>query len=211
MAISIGDAVVHLLGDDSRLKKTLDQTMKRMGQVGKKMAAVGSVITGGFLLAGKQAADFVDLMKNVATLGVTNLDELQKGAKQTAMTFGVDLKDAATETYNIISAGIPQDAAIMVLEGAAKGATAGVGTLANAVDVGTSILNAFDLKGKSAVETSANFEMVMGQAASAVKFGKTTFEDMGDSLGRVASLMNTAGLGSDELFASIAALLRMTA
>jgi TP901 family phage tail tape measure protein len=215
--IQAGDAVWTIRGDiselDAALNKGEQQVQGTTGRIVENSRAIGAAFTvagaavvGGFAVAGKSAMTFSGDLANVKTLGVTNIDELSDGAKDLSMDFGIDLSEAVGQVYQAISAGIPQDAAINVLEGAAKGAQAGVGTLTSALDLGTSTMNAWGMKGKDATETAANFEKIMGLAATAVKNGKTTIDEMGASIGSVAPLMSSAGISAEEFYASVAAL-----
>lgn len=203
MAIELGDGIWRIGGDLSNLKAALSNAVQ---MVGRAATIAGGAIVGAMGLAVKQAASFGKLMANVATLGVTNLDELNKGAREVATTFGLDLNDAASTLYDTISAGIPQDAAILVMKEAARGAQAGVGTLAQAMDLGTSSLNAWNMKGKTANETAANMSKIMGQAATAIKQGKTTIADMASAIGQVAPVMASGNVKTEEFFAALAAL-----
>ena len=125
------------------------------------MTAQGAAITGTSALPkGRGVRDGT----GTATLGVNDLDALKHGTMDVARQFGIDLNDAIQVTYDTLSAGIPEDAAIMVMEQAARGARAGVGSLSEAMDLGTSVMNAWSLQGKSASETAANFEQIMGLA-----------------------------------------------
>lgn len=203
MAVEAGDVVWRILGDTSDLEKSVAQGAKI---VGASMTVVGGAITAALGKAAYDAAGFGKLMANVATLGVDDLTKLDKGVREVATSFGLDLNDAAATLYDTISAGIPEDAAIMVMGAAAKGAQAGVGTLAQAMDLGTSALNAWNLKGKDANETTANMEKIMGQAATAIKQGKTTIADMAGAIGQVAPVMAAGNVKTEEFFAALAAL-----
>ena len=117
-----------------------------------------------------------------------------------------DLNDAIAGTYETLSAGIPENAAIMVMEQAAKGAQAGVGTLAEALDVGTSVMNAWNMQGTTANATADQMGKIMGMAATAAQLGKTTFADLSVSIGQVAPVMAAANVPAEQFFAAISAL-----
>jgi hypothetical protein len=215
--IQAGDAVWTISGDISPLEQSLKQGETQVSSVtgriaenskaiGTAFTVAGAAVVGGFAVAGKAAMTFSGDLADVKTLGVTNIDELSDGAKDLSMDFGIDLSEAVGQVYQAISAGIPQDAAINVLEGAAKGAQAGVGSLTSALDLGTSTMNAWGMKGKDATETTANFEKIMGLAATAVKDGKTTIDEMGASIGGVAPVMAGAGIKVEEFYSAVAAL-----
>lgn len=211
---ALGTATLNINGDMSGMVTELRQAETHVkssmaGMASKAstaMIGVGGAITGAFAVGARAAMDFGHGMANVSTLGVKDLKGLETGVKSVARTFGTDLNDTAEQMYQTISAGIPEDAAIMVLETAARGAAAAHGELSSAVDMGTSVLNAYGKNAGSAVEINKNFTDVMGMAATAVKLGKTTLDEMGGSLGRVAPLANSAGVSMGEMYASIAAL-----
>lgn len=203
MSVVAGDAIWRIGGDTSDLHKAMDEARTAVAGM---MTAAGAAITASLGLAAKQAASFGKLMANVSTLGVSNLQELDRGVRDVAKSFGLDLNDAASVLYDTISAGIPQDAAILVMEQAAKGAQAGVGSLANAMDLGTSVLNAWNMKGKTANETASNMASVMGEAATAIKAGKTTIAQMAEAIGQVAPVMAAGNVSTKEFFAALAAL-----
>jgi TP901 family phage tail tape measure protein len=216
MAFNLGDAILYLKANATdlnaklgRVKKDVNATVGNitasMSSMGTRMAVAGGAITGVFLSAAKASADFGSQMANVATLGVKDLDKLKQGVGDIQKEFGI-LQAPTKELYDTISAGIPEDAAIMVMKEAAKGAAGGVGSLASALDAGTSIMNAFEKKGRDANETAANMRDIQGQLVTAVKFGKTTIDALGGSVGRSAALMNAAGISSGEYLASIAGL-----
>lgn len=89
--------------------------------------------------------------------------------------------------------------AMMVLEKSAELATAGLGQTTEAVDLSTSAINAFGLKGKRAEKA---FETIF----LTVKSGKTTVAELAQSFGMVAGTAATAGIEFDELMAATAAL-----
>lgn len=212
--LSVGSALLKIVADWSGAKDQIDEfkknTEKSMTDLKKKMvvgiSAGGAAIVAGLAAAAKSAMTFGEAMANVATLGVEDLKGLEHGIMDLARTYGVDLNDAAVALYDTLSAGIPEDAAIAVLEQATRGAQAGVGSLNEALDLGTSVMNAYGLKSSDAATTTANFERVMGLAVTAVKNGKTTVAELAGSIGQVAPLANKAGVSIEELFAAIAAM-----
>lgn len=214
MAIKLADAFIEVLLDYAKAEKDADKMDKTIGgitsgtmtKMGAAMTAAGAAITGTLGIAANSAADFGKNLANVSTLGVTDLGALDEGTRDLAVKFGIDLNDAMKATYETISAGIPEDAAIMVMEQAARGAQAGVGSLGDALDLGTSVMNAWNMQGKNATETASNMEKIMGMAATAAFKGKTTFAEMATSIGQVAPVMSAAGISTDEFFGAVSAL-----
>lgn len=225
MAFSLAKAFVSVDADlqplDSGLKEAKGKVSRATAAMNRKAAkrratairatkqtgaVVGAAVAGALALMTREALQFHSEFATVATLGVKDLDALKQGALDVATAYGVDAQKQVANIYNIISAGLPEDAAILVLEQAARGAIAGVGELSDAVDLGTSLMNAFSLQGKNANETAANMAQIMGEAATAVKFGKTTIADLGQAVGKAASIMAVAGISTKEYLSSIAAL-----
>lgn len=214
MAIKLADAFIEVILDYAKAEKEADNMEKRIGglttgtitKLSAGMTAAGAAITGTLGVAASKAAEFGENLANVSTLGVKDIGALDEGTRDLAVKFGIDLNDAMKATYETISAGIPEDAAIMVMEQAARGAQAGVGSLGDALDLGTSVMNAWNIKGKDAAGTAAEMEKIMGMAATAAFKGKTTFAEMATSIGQVAPVMSAAGVGTDEFFAAVSAL-----
>lgn len=196
MPVDLGDGEVNIDANLDSFQKSLGKTAK-MG--GKAFTAMGLAITAALGASAKAAQDFTKSMAEVNTLGVENLDALEQGVKDLSIQFGQDLGDSVQATYDIISAGIPEGSALDVLAASAEAAVAGVSDVSTAVDLSTSVLNAFGLE---AGEVTTVFDAAFG----AIKAGKTTMDELAGSVGRVAPLFNAAGLNAQEMFASIAAL-----
>lgn len=216
MSTVLGSAILFLKGDTAGLAKALNVGKKDLKTfeadakrfslaVGAAFTAAGAAITAGLGLSAKEAADFGAGMANVATLGVENLGGLADGVRDLSIQFA-QTKIPTKELYDTISAQIPEDAAINVLGAAAKGARAGVGELKDALDAGTSLLDAYGLKTNDAALASQRFEEIQGKLATTIKFGKTTIADLGGAVGMGASLFANAGVSMNEYLASVAAI-----
>lgn len=184
----------------SELEGDANRTFQNVSRnVGMAMTAVGAAITGAFGVATHAAMDFERWMRNVGTLGASNMEELREGVLDYSTAMGQNAVQATTDLYQILSKGIPEENALEVLNSSAKAAAAGVGQVSDALDLGTSIINAYG-------EEVSSFEHIMGNAVSAVKYGSTTIGDMGTVIGRVAPIASQAGVSVNELFAAIAAI-----
>lgn len=196
MAINLGDAELKIKGDPSELEKGFAGMGKKIGVA---MTAIGGTITAALGVAVSKANEFSEGIGNIATLGVPNLNELKTGIMDVAQAIGVDLGDAAAATYDIISAGVEPAKAIEFLGASAVAAKAGIGSLNDAVDLGTTIMNAF---GMTTEDTGKIFDMTQ----AAINAGKTNIAELGASVGKVAPLMKGTGVASEELFAALAQL-----
>jgi TP901 family phage tail tape measure protein len=131
--------------------------------------------------ADKSFGEFADLVRAVS-------DEF--GIAQTVLTGGL---------YSALSAGVPKENALTFLQVASQAAIGGVTDVETAVDGITTVLNAFGLEASSA-------EAVSDSLFTAVKGGKTTFEELSGSLFNVGPAAAAAGVSFEEVNAAIAAL-----
>lgn len=185
------------------LGKAFDDVGKRLISTGTTLsAAVTAPIVGIGVAAVKSFGDFEASMANVSTLVDTSTESL-KAMQEQVLAIGsrvpVSLSDLTEGLYNIRSAGISAGDAMGVLEGSARLAVAGLGSTKEAVDVATSAINAFGLKGKEQ-------QRVFGLFFDTVKAGKTTISELAQGFGSVAGTIAQAKVPLDELLASVAAL-----
>jgi TP901 family phage tail tape measure protein len=205
--IKIGDAILEFIGDDAQLQSVLGNLKgglqagiggaalaagQQMGQMGDQiLGTLGGMVDG--------AVQFGDAMAEVNTLGIEDLGALSDAVKKVSEEFAVDLTDGAKAAYQAISAGASEAEAPLVLEKAAKAATAGVSDLTTAIGLGTGVANAFGVEFE-------DIEVIFDQAFVAVKNGVTTFDELASAVGKVAPTMKGMGLSTEELFASVSAL-----
>ena len=185
------------------LDRALAQTSKNMRKSFDNMANASFIAAGAFAaLSVKSAADFEQGMNNVATLIDTNvesLDEMKKGVLDIAKDSPKAIGDLTDALYNIRSAGMSADEQFNVLKGSEKLAVAGLATTAEAVDIATSAINAFGLKGE---EANGVYDMFF----KAVKFGKTNVAEFAQGFGAVAGVVASADIDLKEYTASVAAM-----
>jgi TP901 family phage tail tape measure protein len=163
------------------------------------MTVMGAAILAPLAIGVKTATEFGSAMAGVASLGVQNMGALEKAVRTVAVAYGQDLIGATKATYQMISAGISEMDAPLILAEAAKAATAGQTDLTTAIELGTAMTAAF---GGAVKDMSKVFD----SAFIAVKLGVTTFEELSASAGKTAPSFAAAGLSLDEMYASVAAL-----
>lgn len=197
--LNIGANLKPLRRDLNTAKGSVVSTMRSAAKAGAiALAGIGAGLTAGLASATSSAADFNAKMADVAALGVKDVGRLKEAVKDTSVAFGVDLLQNALATYDLISAGVDEKLIPATLRAANTAAKAGRGSLAEAVDLGTSIARAFN-------EPFSNMAEIFDAAIIAVNEGKTTIGEMGATVGRVAASASTAGVSMDEMFAVIAA------
>ena len=190
-------------------KQAIDSGTKISG-VWKKVA-----IAGAFTAAAAGAAAFAKATKaivttyssfekelaNVSTLVDTNTVSMKK-LKDEILALPSIMGSATENTkalYQAISAGVKPSEAVKLIEESAKAAGAGLTSTFTAVEGGTTILNAYGLSALGITE-------IFDQMFTAVKAGKTTFEELSSSIGKVAPVASAVGVSTKELFTAIATL-----
>lgn len=143
--------------------------------------------------------EFESAWANVTTMMDSSGDE----AKQMRDEL-IDLSPALGDTtelaegmYQVLSASIPEDAAILFLESAAEAAVAGVTDTATAVDALTTVINAYGLEA-GAVDSISD---VMFET---VKSGKLTYEELAASMGTVVPVAASTGVEFTEITGALA-------
>lgn len=166
-------------------------------------AAAGAALV---VLGGKAAAMAAEFEQGIAEVGtlvdtnVVNMKELREGVLDIFENVPVEnVNDLTRGLYQMISAGIPAERAIADLAIAANAAVGGVTSVETAVDGLTTAMNAFASEGFTTAQAADSF-------FTAVRLGKTTFDEISGGVGRVAKLANSLGVTLDELLGSMVAL-----
>ena len=202
---------ISIIGDDSALRKTLRKSTKSLEGYGKSVAKMGA--TAGLAFAGVAAgiatkgvmafADFEKGMNEVMTLlpdaGEEAFGDLSKQVKDFSKEFGVLPDKAIPSLYSALSAGVPKDNVFEFMEIAQKAAKGGVTELETAVDALSSVVNAY---GSEAITATESSDLLL----TAVRLGKTTFEELASEVYKVAPIAASVGVPFENLTASIAVL-----
>ena len=195
------------LGDLQSKTRTAKQELRQaqrdiqvsMRAIGRGMTIVGGAIVGTIGYAVKEASDFQTGLREIATLGVEDMDTLERGIRDVARSMGQDLGEATTATYRIISkTGLEGADAIGLLEQASRAAVAGVSDIETAMGLGVGTMEAFGLE----VE---DIGRIYDEAFVAVQRGDTTFRELGATIGDIAPTFAGLGLSTTELFSAISA------
>ena len=203
--------VVHIQGETSKLKKALGEAergvkgfAKNVGALGIKAgAAFGAAATAVGVTGVSAAASFEQSMKEVFTLlpdaGAETFKSLEDQVKNFSKEFGVLPNEVVPSLYQAISAGVPVDNVFTFLETAQQAAKGGVTDLETAVDGISSVVNAYGEDVISAAEAS---DLMF----TAVKLGKTDFNQLSNSMFNVAPIAASMGIEFGEVTASLANL-----
>ena len=207
-----GFSILAKLGLDSSQFKTgltkSDSALKKFGSAsGSAVKAGAAIATAAFTaFTVKGVRDLIIFEKDMAEVftllpGITKdaMASMSRDVRNLATTMGVDLMDATNALYQAISAGVPKGNVFEFMEIASKAAIGGVTSLETAVDGITSVINTYGRENITAKQASdAMF--------TAVKLGKTTFDELSSSLYNVLPIAKQANVGFDEIAAALAVM-----
>lgn len=211
---SAREVLVKFLGDTKGLKDAAGEAEGAMSKFGgaldsvakvgtAALAGVGVAAVGAGAVGLKAFSEFQSGMNEVMTLlpgtGQETFDALASQVKGFSTEFGVLPKDVIPALYQALSAGVPQDNVFAFLETAQKAAKGGVTDLETAVDGISSVVNAYGSDVISAAEAS---DLMF----TAVRLGKTDFEQLSKSLFNVIPTAASMGIGFNDVTAALARL-----
>lgn len=211
MALQLGTLVGFLDLDDTKFNQGLDGATKKGSGFGKLFAgavAAGAVAAGaaiaGFSAYGlKQFIDLEQGMNEVFTLmpGITDdaMGAMTDDVRAFSVEMGIAHSEAVPALYQAISAGVPRENVFDFMEVAAMAAIGGVTDLETAVDGITSTVNAY---GEEAVTASQASDLMF----TAVRLGKTNFEELSSSLFQVNPIASALGVEFGDVTAALAAM-----
>ena len=221
MAFNAGEIVARIKATADGVKAGIDEAKGQLDgfqskteQLSANMSAVGSSMTKNVTLPivavvaaiGKvtmEAVKFEGQINEVFTL-LPGISEKAMGAmtgdvKKFAKEFGVLPEKAVPALYQSLSAGVPPDNVFAFLEVAQKAAVGGVTDLTVAVNGITSVVNAY---GADVIDATQASDLMF----TAVKLGKTTFEELSSSLYNVLPTAAALGLGFGDVTAAMASM-----
>lgn len=189
-------------------KASIEEYTEKVQKAGKKVKDAGSgmtkKVTAPILAAGaasaKMAMDFEDSMAKVSTIADATevpMDEMQKAILDLSNQTGISSEKIAQNVYDSISAGQKTGDAVNFVSNSTKLAKAGFADAGAALDVLTTIMNAYGLKASEV--TNVSDMLIQTQ-----NLGKTTVADLASSMGKVIPTANAYGVSLDELCAGYA-------
>jgi len=210
----VGQAWVTVGGRDAQLKSMFAQDLQLTRQftgraTGMLRPLLGMAGFGGVAATLKSvishAAQFEKQMASVATMLSANTMPMLSGMSRKvhglSVVYGETTASLSKGLYDILSSSIAASKAMGVLETAVIAAKAGMTTTAISADILTTILNAFNFEAEKAVYVTDVLFMT-------VKRGKTTFPELAQSLGMVATNAALVGVSLEELSAAVATMTR---
>ena len=220
MALNAGDVIVRLIVELKKFGPNLTKAQGLVRRFATKtnamfkslanktqqwMRRLTIAVTAAITLSIRELAKLEEQMANVSTMLDDHTMRLmpgyEKAVRSMSVQFGEGSQTITKGLYDILSASIPADQAIGVLETSMKAAAAGMTTTAVAADGITTVLNAYGFEAKYA-------GLVSDRLFSIVKSGKITFDQIASSIGGVVSNAALAGIEFEVVGAAISTMTR---
>lgn len=167
---------------------------------GKKMLPVTAGITAAGGASAKMAMDFEDAMAKVNTIADTAevpLSELEKAILDLSNQTGISSSEIAGNVYDAISAGQKTGDAVNFVSNSTKLARAGFADAGSALDVLTTIMNAYGLE-------AAEVGRVSDVLIQTQNLGKTTVGEQSSSMGKIIPTAKANGVALEQVAAGYA-------
>jgi len=188
---SLGNAAFKLTGTVSASMNIVKGFASVVGSVG---GAIGSTVS-----------EFTKLETALAEVGtITDFTKeemtgLGNAVSQFSGKYAVEAEDAARGLYQAISAGIPQDSAILFLEEATKFGKGNLAEAGDSVKLLSSTINAYGLETEEASRVADIFTATIAN-------GVTTGAELAASLGQVTPIAAGAGVSLEDMSGAMAVL-----
>jgi TP901 family phage tail tape measure protein len=141
-------------------------------------------------------------VRTIMDESVISFDVANEKVKALALTLGAPAPEVAAGLYQTLSAGVTDAAeAFILLEQAGQLAVAGVASTSEAVDLLTTVTNAY-----GEVVTAQGIEKTSDMIQKTIQLGKTTMPELAASMGQVLPTASALGVSFEEVAASVATL-----
>ena len=173
---------------------------KKVEGVGEKLMPISAATAAAGAASVKMAFDFEDSMAKVATIADTTevpLEELEAAILELSDESGIAAGEIAENVYNAISAGQKTGDAVNFVRYATDLARAGFADSGDALDLLTTIMNAYKLEADEVVNVSDTL-------IATQNLGKTTVAELSASMGKIIPTANAAGVQLDQVAAGYA-------
>lgn len=180
-------------------KQAISQTKAQLGGLIGTVTALGTAIYAGPV---KNAQEFQTAMAKVGTIADTDLVPMAKLRQEIinlSNETGKSANDLAEDVYNAISAGQSTADAVGFVESATKLATAGFAESGQAVDVLSTILNAYGMEASKVTDVSDMLIQIQNK-------GKTTVAELSSNMGKIIPTANANNVALEQLGAGYATL-----
>lgn len=202
------EAARHAGGISESLARAGDSAVKlgaNMQQTGDRIAGMGSAITKATApiaavgaASVKLASDYEDAVAKVYTImdkDVMSTEAMARSILDLSTSTGKSATELADATYQALSASVATDKVAGFVEDAVKLAKSGFTETATAVDTLTTVINAYGYKAEDA-------QMISDRLVQTQNKGKTTVDELAQSMGNVIPTAAAYNVNLDNLCSS---------
>lgn len=196
----VGAAVTDAGDKLSKAGEKITKVGDGMQSAGKALAPVTAAITGVGTAAVAASIDFEDAIAKLSTIADTSeetgvpLDELKSKIMNLSDQTGISASEIADNVYNAISAGQDTGDAVNFVAQSTKLATAGFADSGQALDLLTTILNAYGME-------SEEVNHVSDVLINTQNKGKTTVGELASAMGKIIPTANASNVSLEQLAA----------
>ena len=176
-----------------------------IADVGEKLMPITAVVTGVGVASVAAAADFEDAMAKLSTIADTSeetgvpIEQLEDQIRSLSDQTGISASVIANNVYDAISAGQKTGDAVNFVSKATTLAKAGFTSSASALDILTTIMNAYKLEAEDVGKIS---DILINTQ----NLGKTTVDQLASSMGKVIPTAKAQGVSIENLAAMYAVM-----
>ena len=196
----VGAAVTDAGDKLSKAGEKITKVGDGMQSAGKALTPVTAAITGVGTAAVAASIDFEDAIAKLSTIADTSeetgvpLDELKSKIMDLSDQTGISASEIADNVYNAISAGQDTGDAVNFVAQSTKLATAGFADSGQALDLLTTILNAYGME-------SEEVNHVSDVLINTQNKGKTTVGELASAMGKIIPTANASNVSLEQLAA----------
>lgn len=209
-AVNDAKLAQHELEEELKHSSGFATIGKVMSDVGEKMADFGEMmskyVTAPLSALGtyavKSAADFEDAMAKIYTIAIDSTEPMEKMHDELVRLSndsGFDLSDLGEATYQAVSASVEAGEAVEFMGDATKLARAGFTSTTKAVDLLTTVINAYGMEASDASKISDILLKTQND-------GKTVIDDLASSMGIIIPMASNYNVGLDQIAAAYATM-----
>lgn len=172
----------------------------KIEDVGNKLMPLSTATAAAGAATVKMAWDFEDSMAKVSTIADATevpLEDLETAIMELSDETGIAAGEIAENVYNAISAGQKTGDAVNFVQKATDLARAGFADSGNALDLLTTIMNAYKLEAEEVTDVS---DILIATQ----NLGKTTVAELSTSMGKIIPTAKAAGVQLDQVAAGYA-------
>ena len=197
---STEQSITGFAGKLTGASNTVQGLGSKISGAGKAIAGISVPIGAAMTVATKSAMDFGDSVAKVSTIAdesVMSYDQLSQGILQLSNETGRGAGELAEAMYQALSASVDTGHALEFTEQASNLAKAGFLDTAGAVDVLTTVINAYGMSAEDAANISDQLVQVQND-------GKTTVNELASAMGQVIPTASALNVPFEQLNASYA-------